>query len=101
MAVWILHVNPAVIRPDRKNTHQRANSGRLAHKSTVNYDIVMRGQVVRPAVMRPLPLHSGRNLPLGHEAPPTVLWEEPGGGHFAQERDIIKEYTKTQIIAMF
>ena len=53
----------------------------------VKYDIVLRGQVVRPAVKKPLPLHSGRNLPLGQEAPPTVLWEEPGGCYFAQEND--------------
>ena len=67
---------------------------RLANKFVVKHSIVLRGQVARPAVMRPLPLYSGRNLPLGHEAPPLVLWEEPGGGYFAQEREVTKEHTK-------
>ena len=57
---------------------------------SVKYDTVLRGQVVRPAVKKPLPLHSGRNLPLGQEAPPTGLWEEPGGCYFAHERDVEK-----------
>ena len=67
---------------------------RLSHMFTVKHGIVLRGQVVRPAVMRPLALYSGRNLPLGHEAPPTVPWVEPGGGYFAQKREITKEHTK-------
>ena len=75
---------------------------RLAHKFVVKHSIVLRGQVARPAVMRPLPLHSGRNLPLGLRCPShSPLGGTRWGILRTREREITKEYIITQIIAMF
>ena len=74
----------------------------LAHKLIAKHSTVLRGQVACPAVMRPLPLYSGRNLPLGLRCPShCTLGGTRWGLLRTKEREIIKEYIKTQIIAMF